>query len=227
MFSCRLKKLKIQHHSDNLVRVQHLTFILNSSSLIRANYHLKSVLCKGNTVNFIQWFALGQCLSFPPFPAPAGRFYPRSFERGPCWEYLQCVIHRAGGVFWQGPAFPKYQSHMGILVLGAKYWPSDPLASCPSTQPHHLLSCCLPHTKSCLLLLWLNYKTMPGGTWAWDGHKFLLECKRQVYFSGCVSAANSCDSCCGDWTEPHQTARRGRRQGRAQGPTGPSRILLS
>lgn len=146
MFSCRLKKLKIQHHSDNLVRVQHLTFILNSSSLIRANYHLKSVLCKGNTVNFIQWFALGQCLSFPPFPAPAGRFYPRSFERGPCWEYLQCVIHRAGGVFWQGPAFPKYQSHMGILVLGAKYWPSDPLASCPSTQPHHLLSRCLPHT---------------------------------------------------------------------------------
>lgn len=31
---------------------------------------------------------------------------------------------------------------------------------------------------------------MPGGMWAWDGHKFLLECKRQVYFSGCVSAAN-------------------------------------
>lgn len=61
-----------------------------------------------------------------------GRFYVRSFWKGLCWESLHRLIHRAGGFLSLGPAFPKYLSHRGILVLGAKCWSAD--ASAPPVQ---------------------------------------------------------------------------------------------
>lgn len=140
-----------------------------------------------------------------------GRFYVRSFWKGLCWESLHCLIHRARGFLSLGPAFPKYLSHRGILVLGAKCrsigWCLCSSRPVCSAQPCHTRGLQLrqaapaprsrPLAASAVMLLfqegfslfslWLKYpKQCLWEHGAWDGHEFLLECKRPVYFSGYV-----------------------------------------